>query len=151
MPNGVGGHWVDMLYPYVKNEHVYDCPSHKYKMSRAAGTFYLGDSSYGFVSSTPSSTTFGVAGRHESVFDDPSNVIMLVDDGKCDRSTDHISCGRVIPTSGDTLATLLSRVDGVRHSGTKEQAGQAMNAAYCDGHAKYVTVAKTFPDQWQPK
>ena len=92
----------------------------------------------------------GVAGRHEADLESPSTVIMLVDDGICNRTTDHISCGRVIPTASDTLSMMLGRVDGKRHSGTSSLGNQATNAAYCDGHAKYVVVANTFPQEWQP-
>jgi len=146
---GTGGHWIDMIFPYVRNMQLFDCPTHPRKLRRVGGTFHIGYVSYGYVSSSgPGTANFGVAGKHEAAVEEPSTTILLVDDGKCDPNRTPVFCGRVVPTPRDTLRNLLGRMDGRRHSRTDSLNQQSVNAAYCDGHVKFMVVVQTFPTQW---
>jgi prepilin-type processing-associated H-X9-DG protein len=77
---------------------------------------------------------------------------MDAEDGRQDDAADAESIGREIPNAMDTLDTLAGRVNGMRHTGASptDYAAQAINATYCDGHAKFVRVPDTFMRQWTP-
>lgn len=148
-----GIRWADMIFPYVKNSQVFDCPSGTKRLAiYSGGSYYdIRTYSYGYVS--PSSgvgDNFGVAGRSLAEIEDVSGTIMLADDGRQDVNVDEESIGRMIPNASDTMASLGSRVNGMRHTGADENdyGKLAFNAAYVDGHAKYVRLTDTYLKQW---
>jgi len=156
---GSGPRWGDSLFPYVKSLQVYNCPTGTRKLAYDTGGVWLDISTYSYGYVSPSSfgagngANYGVAGRSLAAFEDTSGTLMLVDDGRQDASgTGPIleTIGRVIPNAADDLASLGGRVDGMRHSGAAllDYQNHWINAAYLDGHAKYVGLPKTFPGQW---
>jgi prepilin-type processing-associated H-X9-DG protein len=75
---------------------------------------------------------------------------MIADDGRQDANVDEESIGRMIPWAGDTMDTLASRVNGYRHTGCNQNdtGAYAFNAAYVDGHVKFVRLTDTYLKQW---
>jgi prepilin-type N-terminal cleavage/methylation domain-containing protein/prepilin-type processing-associated H-X9-DG protein len=148
-----GIRWADMIFPYVKNTQVFDCPSGTKRLATYSGGSYYDITTYSYGYVSPSSglgTEFGIAGRALAEIEDVSGTIMLADDGRQDPGVDQESIGRMIPNSGDTIATLAGRVNGMRHTGASENdyGKLAFNAAYVDGHAKYVRLTDTYLKQW---
>jgi prepilin-type N-terminal cleavage/methylation domain-containing protein/prepilin-type processing-associated H-X9-DG protein len=150
---GDGIRWADVVYPYVKNTQVFDCPSAPtQRMQRLAGGsfFDITKYSYGYASPSNGAAEFGAAGRALAEFEDPSGTIMLAEDGRQDAGADPESIGRQIPNPADTLADLCGRVNGMRHThaATNDYAAHWINVAYADGHSKYVRVSDTYMAQW---
>ena len=147
-----GMRWADMIFPYVKSKQVFDCPSGDHRLDLLAGGqwFQISTYSYGYVSPSSGATDFGVAGRSLAEIPDPSGTIMLADDGRQDEGIDEESIGRMIPNASDTLDSLASRVNGFRHTGCNQSdtGSYAFNAAYVDGHVKFVRLADTYLRQW---
>lgn len=147
-----GMRWADMIFPYVKSKQVYDCVSGDHRLDILAGGqwFQISTYSYGYVSPSSGAADYGVAGRGLAEIEDASGTIMLADDGRQDSGVDEESIGRMIPNAADTLDTLATRVNGFRHTGCNQNdAGSyALNAAYVDGHVKFVRLADTFMKQW---
>ena len=150
---GDGPRWADVIYPYVKNRAVFDCPSGStQRMAIFPGGYYFDITKYSYGYSSPSSqgAEFGAAGRALSEFTDPSGTIVIAEDGRQDSGADAESIGRQIPNAMDTVETLCSRVNGMRHTGAADTdyAAHAINVNYADGHAKFVRVKDTFMAQW---
>jgi prepilin-type N-terminal cleavage/methylation domain-containing protein/prepilin-type processing-associated H-X9-DG protein len=149
---GDGPRWADMIMPYVKNSQILNCSSGQQRMAIVSGGSYFDITtySYGYVSPSSGAADYGVASRSLAEIPDPCTTIVIVDDGRGETSGDNEFFGRVIPAPTDDLASLASRVDGTRHTGAKadEPAGHALNAAYVDGHAKFVRLSDTFMSQW---
>jgi len=149
---GDGARWADMIMPYVKNSQLFNCPSGQKRLALAAGgsCFDITTYSYGYVSPSNGAADYGVASRSLAEIPDPCTTIVIVDDGRGEDTGDNEFFGRVIPSPTDDLASLASRVDGTRHPGARadEPAGHALNAAYVDGHAKFVRLTDTFMSQW---
>jgi len=147
-----GMRWADMVFPYVRNTQVFDCTSGttKLKIYSGGNWFDIGTYSYGYVSASSGAEDFGVGGRGLGVFPDPAGTIILCDDGRNEDAGDSECLGRVIPTAGDSIETLATRVNGMRHTGASHSdvGEHALNAAYVDGHAKFVRLTQTFPKQW---
>ncbi len=152
-----GPRWADMIFPYVKNRQVFDCPDGNVHLAIYAGGSYFDTQTYSYGYSTPSLTTFpdsnyGVAGRTLAQLTSPSTTIMLTDS----RIARGEGSARVLPLSYDTPLSLNHKVDGNRHSGASgfNITGKAFIAAYTDGHVKYVSLLDTLgnppttPDQW---
>ena len=149
---GDGPRWGDMIFPYVRNVQVFDCRSGRRRLSIYSGGMYfdITSYSYGYVSPSGAAPDFGVAGRSLAEIPDVCGTIILADDGRFDPSHDGEAAGRIIPRASDTLQGLASRVDGMRHTGAKgaDVKAHAINAAYVDGHAKFVRLTATYMSQW---
>ncbi|MEI6501765.1 MAG: DUF1559 domain-containing protein [Armatimonadota bacterium] len=149
---GDGMRWADMIFPYVKSKQVFDCISGDHRLATFPGGlwFEISTYSYGYVSPSNGAADFGVASRALSEIEDPSNTIMLADDGRQDAGVDSESIGRMIPNASDTVETLGGRVNGYRHTGCNPNdfGSYAFNAAYCDGHVKFVRLGDTYLTQW---
>jgi prepilin-type N-terminal cleavage/methylation domain-containing protein len=147
-----GCRWGDMVFSYLQDTNVFDCPSRSQKMCRLAGGTYFDISSFSYGYSSPSSgaTGFGVAGRALAEVQSPTDTIVLAEDGRQDTGGDSESIARVIPTATDTVETLAGRVNGMRHTGTDPLnfLAHALNAQYADGHVQFVGVIQTYLAQW---
>lgn len=142
-----GARWADMIYPYVKSTQVFDCPSGTKSLATdASGQFYdINTYSYGFV--TPSNAEpVGVAGRKLAEIEETSTTLMFVEDGRQDLGANAETQGRLIPSLSDTLESLGARLNGFRHTGCAETdfESYAFNAAYADGHVKWVRLTNVF-------
>ena len=148
-----GIRWADMLFPYVKNTQVFDCPSaDKYLAVRSGGSWFdIRTYTYGYNTAWSSSEKFGVAGRKLNQIHLPAQTIMLAEDGFQDAGVDEEAIGREIPNSADTLETLGGRVDGTRHTNCDQfdYAAYWLNFTYVDGHGKYVKLTASFMSQWR--
>jgi prepilin-type N-terminal cleavage/methylation domain-containing protein/prepilin-type processing-associated H-X9-DG protein len=135
-----GPRWADMMYPYIKNSQIFNCSSGTQRVAIFSGGSYLDirTYSYGYVSASSGATEFGVGGRG------------LGEDGRSDDAADAESIGRIIPNAADTVETLGGRVNGMRHTGCKpsDYGAYAFNAAYADGHVKFVRLGDTYLAQW---
>ncbi len=152
-----GPRWADMIFPYVKNRQVFDCPDGNVHLATLAGGTYFDTQTYSYGYSTPSLTTdpdstFGVAGRSLAALTAPSSTIVLAD-SRIDKGE---GSARILPVSYDTPLSLNRKVDGNRHSGARglNITGKAFLATYADGHVKFVGLIDTLgnlvttPDQW---
>lgn len=149
---GDGARWADIIFPYVKSKQVFDCISGDHRLATLAGGQYFDIStySYGYVSPSNGAADFGCASRSLAEIPDPSGTILLADDGRQDEGVDAESIGRMIPNAADTIETLGMRVNGSRHTGAKAEDYNAcaFNAAYADGHVKFVRLGDTYLRQW---
>lgn len=147
-----GQRWADLILPYIKNTQVFDCPSGDHRLATFSGGQWLDirTYSYGYVSPSSGAADYGVASRNLAEITDVSQTIMLAEDGRQDDGGDAESIGRIIPSAGDDLAMIASRVNGMRHTGASpgDHAAFAFNAVYVDGHVKWVRLPETFPAQW---
>jgi prepilin-type N-terminal cleavage/methylation domain-containing protein/prepilin-type processing-associated H-X9-DG protein len=148
-----GPRWADLVFPYVKNRQVFDCPSSTQRIGTYPGGAYFDITtySYGYDSASDGATEFGAGGRSLTEFADPSGTIMLAEDGRQDPGiADPETIGRQIPNASDSLEMLGSRVNGMRHTGAApdDYQAHAFNAAYVDGHVKFVRLADTYLRQW---
>jgi hypothetical protein len=152
-----GPRWADLIYPYVKNRHVFDCPDAGVALATYSGGSYFDTQTYSYGYSTPSFTTtpdatYGVAGRNLAELTVPGTTIMLTDS----RIARGEGSARILPVSYDTPFSLNHKVDGNRHSGARrfDITGKAFLAVYADSHVKYVSLLDTLgdpptsPDQW---
>lgn len=147
-----GPRWADMIYPYIKNSQIFNCISGQQRLAIFSGgnSFDIHTYSYGYVSPSNGAADFGVASRGLGEFEDPSGTVMIADDGRSDDAADGESIGRIIPNGSDTLENMGGRLNGFRHTGCDKDSytGYAFNAAYVDGHVKFVRLTDTFPSQW---
>ncbi len=148
-----GPRWADLIFPYVKNLQVFNCPSSTQHLATYPGGthFDITTYSYGYASASDGATEFGAGGRSLTEFEDPSGTIMLAEDGRQDPGIpDPETIGRQIPNAGDALEMLASRVNGMRHTGAapEDYQSHAFNVGYVDGHVKFVRLADTYLRQW---
>ncbi len=147
-----GIRWADMIYPYVKNRQIFDCMSGDKRIAIYEGGNYFDIStySYGYVSPSSGGAECGVAGRELSEIGDVAGTIMVAEDGRFDGGGDNECIGRIIPNPADTMEMLAVRVNGIRHTGAgvEDYAAHALNAAYVDGHVKFVRLTDTHMAQW---
>lgn len=147
-----GPRWADMIYPYVKNRQILDCMSGDKRIAIYDGGDYfdIGTYSYGYVSPSSGGAECGVAGRALSEIADVAGTIVLAEDGRLDGGGDNECIGRIIPNPADTMEGLAIRVNGMRHTGAgaNDYAAHALNAAYVDGHVKFVRLTDTHMSQW---
>jgi prepilin-type processing-associated H-X9-DG protein len=147
-----GPRWADEVLPYIKNQQIYDCPGGTQRVAVLAGGYYLDIRTYSYGLSTASQwgPEFGVGGRALAEIEDAAGTILLAEDGRQDDTADAESIGRIIPNAADALGDLCGRVNGMRHTGADlgDYAAHAMNAAYVDGHAKWVRLGDTYLTHW---
>lgn len=142
-----GARWADLIYPYIKSTQVFDCPSGTKNMKTyAGGQFYdITSYSYGFV--TPSSSQpVGCAGRPLAAIEEPSTTLMVIEDGRQDDGAGAETQGRLIPSVGESIESLGGRLNGFRHTNCDKNdfGSYAFNAAYADGHVKWVRLTTTW-------
>lgn len=149
---GDGMRWADMVFPYVKSKQVFDCVSGTQRLATFPSGLWFDIStySYGYVTPSNGAADFGVASRALGEIEDPVTTIVLADDGRQDTAMNTETIGRMIPNAGDTIDSLAGRVNGFRHTGCQpsDATAFAFNAAYADGHVKFVRLADTYLAQW---
>jgi len=129
-PNGTVGTrvtWGHLLYPYVRNEAVYSCPSNRHKWDGGGDPF-------GGISINPFMTysfvvTSGPSPASLADIDDPSTTVLLVDTGTGSIGGDpdgFLALWQTHPPQG--FASVAPR-----HSGR-------CDVAFGDGHAKAMAV-----------
>jgi prepilin-type N-terminal cleavage/methylation domain-containing protein len=147
-----GCRWADMIYPYIKNSQIFNCPSSDQRMAIYPGGqfFDIHYYAYGYPSPSNAGSEFGVAGRSLTVLPDPVWTILMAEDGRQDDAADAESIGRMIPNAGDTMESLGGRLNGFRHTGCakSDYGGYAFNSVYVDGHVKWVRLTDTYLTQW---
>lgn len=150
---GDGARWADMIYLYIKNAQVFNCPSGTKKtMTYAGGQFFdIGSYSYGLVTVTPANNQpVGVSGRKLAAIEDTATTLMIIEDGRQDEGASGGAAaetqGRLIPVLNEPIGSLGGRLNGFRHTGCKESDfdSYAFNAVYVDGHVKWVRL----PNVW---
>ncbi|HAZ62590.1 MAG TPA: hypothetical protein DCZ72_03125, partial [Armatimonadetes bacterium] len=161
--------WTDIIFPYVKSQQVYDCPSYSSKMAinpatgvfwRRAGGSSTNDAasgqplpartghSYGvnsfYVPGGPTMACgpFNPNARALASIDSPASVVLVADGLGASPWDLSGGNGPYDPPSVD------GQVDFARHSGVRSgwQARLTSGAAMCifaDGHAKYMTFGAT--------
>lgn len=134
--------WFDLLYPYMMNYQIVECPSggiaYNYNHLRPPGTPQIGQISYALAhirndedhNSIPSQS----GGRLAQIAA-PSNTINFVD------ANNH-----QMFTGGSRPWYLLEIIDTGQHSRVAKRHNEGFNAAFLDGHAKWLRT--TTPDMW---
>ncbi len=150
-----GARWADMIYPYLKNTQIFDCPSGTKNVKTFAGGQFLDITTYSYGFVTPSSSQpVGVAGRMLAAIEDTSTTLMIIEDGRQDEGAGAETQGRLIPSVGESIGSLGGRLNGFRHTGCDETdfGSYAFNAAYADGHVKWVRLTNVWDNgamkQW---
>jgi prepilin-type N-terminal cleavage/methylation domain-containing protein/prepilin-type processing-associated H-X9-DG protein len=142
-----GARWADSIFPYIKSTQVFDCPSGDRNVKVYSGGRYFDPMTYSYGIVTASvAGNIGVAGRNLSEIEDTARTLALVEDGRQDSGSDGEGQCRLMPSVGESLATLAGRLNGFRHTGVGENDIQnhAFNAAYADGHVKWVRLTNTW-------
>jgi prepilin-type N-terminal cleavage/methylation domain-containing protein/prepilin-type processing-associated H-X9-DG protein len=158
-----GPRWADMIFPYVKNAQLFDCPSSRDRTAVYPGGWYFNIVTYSYGISTPSPGAgmgFGVAGRSLSELEDSSGTIAIAEDGDFIADTGGTGAdatsisnegrGRILIYSTDTPEDLGQRLRGRRHTGAHvgEYTKYAFNATYADGHVKFIRLTDAPLQQW---
>jgi prepilin-type N-terminal cleavage/methylation domain-containing protein/prepilin-type processing-associated H-X9-DG protein len=122
LPNGnshTGGYmlWHTLVYPYVKNVQVYDCPSYTVKFGGA----YTGGGAYGM-----NSVSDGLA---LGAINFPAETMIIAEAGGGD------SYNLDGDTAGANDEMTSTTAGGARHS-------DGLNNAFLDGHAKWMQGTK---------
>ncbi len=152
--------WGDVVYPYVNNDPLFDCPAGSLRMDRVTGVnqaqgrfirAYEGVAGVGYsyglnamprnLSLTPPVTRGGPAGERQSQVEDAPGTILIADAGFNTLNTSPyvIYCGAA--NAGDyRLEYLYWEIDA-----TASRHGQngKFNAGFCDGHAKKIDFRQT--------
>jgi len=164
-----GPAWGDAIWTYAKNENVYNCKAAQVKAYRGVGTrlYRARDGyinygySYGINACDPAAQYYNFAmvpnggpttiwpafmgQKTTTAVDDPAGTILL-GDGYYNAATDTEPevIWRDVNGEGDYSTYLYEQVDHYRHdkNGHYCRDGQ-FNAAFCDGHVKFLNVADT--------
>lgn len=142
-----GARWADMAFPYIKSTQIFDCPSGTKTTAKLPGGNFLDITTYSYGYVTPSSTQpVGVAGRKLAEIEDTASTLMLIEDGRQDSGAGAETQGRLIPSVGESIASLGGRLNGFRHTGCDQNdfGAYAFNAAYADGHVKWVRLTNAW-------
>lgn len=150
-----GIRWADMLFPYVKNSQLFDCPAGDATMQLKSGGLFFDITAYTYGYNTPRDgfSLMGVATRPLNRLTHPANTIMFAEGGRYYSDGDGESYGRLVIDETDTLDLLAAKVDGTRHTNAadSDSASACLNVAFCDGHVKYMRLSDTFPVMWRPR
>ena len=105
--------WHTMVYPYIKNVQIYNCPSYSYRYTG----WYTGGGSYGLNNYND--------GQAMAWFEKPAQNMFLAEAGGGDSYN----------LDGDDRAATPNNsemTDNARHN-------DGLNSAFCDGHAKWLS------------
>lgn len=168
--------WADMIYPYIKNEKVFECPSNTLKTYLIPGVtpsrFYRDSGStdatgvalpanvnysYGVnafaITGGGASGNGGVFGQDTTTLGYPNLPLPAI---LSPAGTAAVAEGRgatpwFLSQSGPSYASVDAQVDGRRHL-ANNPAGDKTNACmvvYCDGHAKFTNLSQSIrPNIW---
>jgi prepilin-type N-terminal cleavage/methylation domain-containing protein/prepilin-type processing-associated H-X9-DG protein len=150
-PGGIDGYagtdgprWGDLVFPYVKDTGVFNCPDEEVTLTKYTGGTYfdVATYNYGYVGRLfEADTAFGVAGRPLAEIEDAAGTIALADDSGPGEMNARITVAPILPP-----LLIGVEVDALRHPGVRPEnlEQQAFNAAYADGHVKFVHVLDTY-------
>ena len=141
----VGGAWNLLIYPYVKNDAVYRCPSDSNPLS-PAGT---GGKKISYLPNYAVLSAARFAPLSLAVFETPADMIALTEmytgPKAANKQGYHFYDGSGNPrTPANILAdpNVKLRVATERHSG-------GMNNVFLDGHAKWHKLTQTLQPNWK--
>jgi prepilin-type N-terminal cleavage/methylation domain-containing protein len=164
--------WADLVYPYVKNVKVFDCPSEgtlrmTMNTSIVPNRFFITLGGSGATANNDAVTNqpltnidynYGVNGFSTAGYEGPfhstyrrlpsipapADVIGIAD---ARRNSPYL----ISDSAGSALWDVLeAQVDGRRHAGNSTRNdSNALNVMFMDGHSKFMTVRATMrPDLW---
>ncbi|NLO06277.1 MAG: DUF1559 domain-containing protein [candidate division WS1 bacterium] len=110
--------WTELIFPYVKNIQVYDCPSTSYKWTGN----YTGTMDHGINQH--------IDGHALADIDSPSSTIQLADSHNSSTSSQSYYVQRTIQMLSGEPRNIIPD----RHNG-------GANFGFCDGHAKWHAVS----------
>lgn len=161
--------WPDMIYPYIKNESIYNCPSNsngklfEYSLDRqvSGGTqfgSYNASGAYATLTARPWSLIRDVRSTLPKMADvaDPSETVFLTDGypGRYNMSYTAVGTSAqpmLYPTSTlKSCPRILGRADMVGN-GVVERHGGTANVLFADGHVKAMRVEKLMETGSNPK
>jgi prepilin-type N-terminal cleavage/methylation domain-containing protein/prepilin-type processing-associated H-X9-DG protein len=148
--------WADALYPYIKSEQVFNCPSFKIPTGNSAvgpyqyhqnvsvapptTTFKHGSYAMNDANSTSGgSSIYSPSGKALSAIEDPSGTLWVAD---------AYQTTTTLLEFGNNTSAQFSEVDGAATFG-KEPTGwsklherhlNTLNVLYCDGHVKAQSI-----------
>jgi prepilin-type N-terminal cleavage/methylation domain-containing protein/prepilin-type processing-associated H-X9-DG protein len=155
--------WMDAVYPYVKNEQVFNCPSDgvnkKYVFrnrdkSNGYGSYAMSQAYYGygdrFTPPTSDYNQFVSAGvpfvMRQAMIQRPADTVWIVDGGvRGIKNPDWKSYEFWWANPGEINGAFPAPriTDGKRHfQNIVERHADLVNVIYCDGHAKAVKLEK---------
>jgi prepilin-type N-terminal cleavage/methylation domain-containing protein/prepilin-type processing-associated H-X9-DG protein len=128
--------WAEWIYPYVKNDAVFQCPSRKYTQAQMPYTTFPVSYNYN------GNASGGVSGASMASVDAPATTVLLYDGWTMDAwwyAQDQASLlsglSSWTPASASPVAWTAANWDVVRrHNG-------GTNCAFADGHSKWVNKA----------
>ncbi len=134
--------WCHMLYPYVKNTQIFECPSggfsYGYNSRLPAGAPALGTISYALPNIHQDINHNDIPqlpGEKMAVVREPASTIMICD-----------STGHEIFTDGSQDYHLIDIIDGGSLCKVALRHNEGFNACFADGHAKWLKA--TQPGMW---
>jgi prepilin-type N-terminal cleavage/methylation domain-containing protein/prepilin-type processing-associated H-X9-DG protein len=137
--------WNQLIFPYVKNEQVYRCPSDSNPLS-PAGT---GGKKISYLPNYAVLSPNGFAPLPLAVFDTPADMIALTEmytgPNAANKQGYHLYQSNLDPAPRDViLATpeVFRRIATKRHS-------EGMNNVFLDGHAKWYRFEATLQPNWK--
>lgn len=154
--------WADVIYQgYVNNDQIYECPANNLRMDRLTGVGlrqsrfireYEGYAGIGYSyginamepnpSLTPPVTVGGPAGKRLGTIEDASSTILLCDAGYNRYNTTAYVIYTGTANAGDyrLAEAIFWEIDA-----TPARHGKYgfFNAAYCDGHTKFINYERT--------
>jgi prepilin-type N-terminal cleavage/methylation domain-containing protein/prepilin-type processing-associated H-X9-DG protein len=121
--------WQARLYPYIKSEQVYYCPSQYGHLALRSGTNGRSFTNYMGCSYAVSSHdyTLSWAGKHDSEIEYPVELVGFLDS----------QCDDIWPNDDKWGWNLVRQVESIP---TRHNTG--LNAVHYDGHAKWYTTAE---------
>ncbi|MGV3719949.1 MAG: DUF1559 domain-containing protein [Actinomycetota bacterium] len=128
--------WAEWIYPYVKNDGVFQCPSRKFTQAQMPFTTFPVSYNYN------GNATGGLSGAAMASIEAPATTVLLYDGWTMDAwwyAQDHASLLSGLPgwnpASPSPVAWTSGNWDVVRrHNG-------GTNVAFADGHSKWVNKA----------
>jgi prepilin-type N-terminal cleavage/methylation domain-containing protein/prepilin-type processing-associated H-X9-DG protein len=141
---GSGGAWNLLIYPYVKSDDVYRCPSDDNPLS-PAGT---GGKKISFLPNYAVLSSNGFAPLALAEFDNPADMIAITEmytgPGAANKQGYHLYDGNKDPYPAATI--LANPVVGQRIALKRHNGG--MNNVFLDGHAKWHKFEGTLTPKW---
>ncbi len=149
--DGANYTWGDAIYPYIKSEQVFMCPSHKLTKNDSVGSSFkyyanittTGDTywfgSYALNDVDSSSVAIGPLSPSDkslSAFEDPSGTVWITD------AAQSLTVSMSFRPATMTTATENgANTYGGSNSRIHERHLETTNVLYCDGHVKAVKVS----------
>lgn len=137
--------WNQLIFPYVKNEQVFRCPSDSNPLS-PAGT---GGKKISYLPNYAVLSANGFAPLPLAVFETPSDIIALTEmytgPNAANKQGYHLYQSNLDPASRDVILTtpeVFRRIATTRHN-------EGMNNVFIDGHAHWYRFEATLQPNWK--